>query len=100
MDVSPDMTGAREWRGETAAGPSAARARRQPDPIEMVKMKMRQLGLGHRDMMAYLGGSTGHVSDILNRRRPLTLRMIRRLHEGLGIPAEVLIREYPLCLSG
>ncbi|MDA8230081.1 MAG: hypothetical protein M0006_01950 [Magnetospirillum sp.] len=46
------------------------------------------------DLEPMIGGS-GRVSEVMNRRRPLTLAMIRRLHDGLGLPAEVLVREYP-----
>ncbi len=62
-----------------------------PDPIEAIKFRMEQLGLAKKDMVAYLGYSS-RVSDILHGRRPLTIEMIRELHEGLNIPAEVLIK--------
>ena len=62
-----------------------------PDPIEAIKLRMDQRGLTRRDLEKVLG-SRGRVSEILNRRRPLTLEMIRRLHRELGIPAESLIR--------
>jgi HTH-type transcriptional regulator / antitoxin HigA len=64
-----------------------------PDPIEAIKFRMEQAGLARRDLEAAIGGN-GRVSEILNRRRPLTLQMIRRLHDLFGIPAESLIREY------
>ena len=60
-----------------------------PDPIEAIKFRMEQGGLSMQDLEAYLGR---HVADVLNRKRPLTLAMIRRLYRGLGIPAEVLIQ--------
>ena len=63
-----------------------------PDPIEAIKFRMAQQGLLQRDMAAYLG-SQSRVSEVLNRKRPLSLSMIRALHEGLGIPAEVLLQE-------
>ena len=66
-----------------------------PDPIAAILYHMERLGLTRRDLEPYLG-SRGRVSDILNRRRPLTLAMIRSLHEGLGIPLETLARRYPL----
>jgi HTH-type transcriptional regulator/antitoxin HigA len=57
-----------------------------PDPIEAIKYHMEQSGLHPRDL------SRNRVHEVLNRRRELTLNMIRRLHEGLGIPAESLIK--------
>ncbi len=64
-----------------------------PDPIEAIKFRMEQSGLTRSDLEAAIG-SDGRVSEILNRRRALTLPMIRRLSEMFGIPAESLIREY------
>lgn len=63
-----------------------------PDPVEAIKFRMDQEGLSRRDLEPYIG-PRGRVTEILNRTRALTLPMIRRLHEGLGIPAEVLIQE-------
>ena len=63
-----------------------------PDPIEAIKFRMEQQGLRQKDMVPYLG-SQSKVSEVLNRKRPLSLTMIRALHEGLGIPAEVLLQE-------
>ncbi|GIK81934.1 MAG: transcriptional regulator [Pseudorhodoplanes sp.] len=62
-----------------------------PDPVEAIKYHMDQRGLEPRDLIRFIG-SRNRVHEILNRRRPLTLTMIRRLHEGLGIPAESLIK--------
>jgi HTH-type transcriptional regulator/antitoxin HigA len=62
-----------------------------PDPIDAILFRMEQQGLTRRDLEPYIGGR-GHVSEVLNRKRPLTMAMIRRLHAGLGIPAEILIR--------
>ena len=62
-----------------------------PDPVEAIKYHMEQGGLQPRDLIPYIG-SRNRVHEVLNRRRELTLNMIRRLHEGLGIPAESLIR--------
>lgn len=64
-----------------------------PDPIEAIKYYMESRGLVRRDLEPYLG-SRARVSEILNRKRPLSLTMIRRLNENLGIPAEVLIKPY------
>jgi len=66
-----------------------------PDPIEAIEFHMERLGLTRRDLEPYIG-SRARVSEILNRRRPLTLAMIRRLQEGLGISGETLLRQYPL----
>lgn len=63
-----------------------------PDPIEAIKFRMDQQGLRPRDLTRYIT-SKSKVSEILNRKRPLSLGMIRSLHEGLGIPAEILVRE-------
>lgn len=64
-----------------------------PDPIEAIQYYMESRGLTKRDLESYIG-SRGRVSEILNRKRPLSIEMIRRLHAGLGIPAEVLIQPY------
>lgn len=69
-----------------------------PDPIEAIEFHCERLGLTRRDLEPYIG-SRARVSEILNRRRPLTLAMIRRLQAGLGIPAEILLRPYPLVES-
>lgn len=62
-----------------------------PDPIEAIKFRMEQQGLSVKDLEPFIGQSN-RVYEVLSQKRPLTLRMIRRIHEGLGIPAEVLIR--------
>lgn len=62
-----------------------------PDPIEAIKFRMEQQGLSRRDLEEMIGTRT-RIAEVLNRRRPLSINMIRRLHEKLGIPAEVLIR--------
>jgi len=64
-----------------------------PDPIEAIQYYMESRGLTRRDLESYIG-SRGRVSEVLNRKRPLSIEMIRRLHAGLGIPAEVLIQPY------
>lgn len=66
-----------------------------PDPVAFIEYVMENRGLTRKDLEAYIG-PRGRVSDILNRVRPLSLEMIRRLSAGLDIPAEVLIRDYPL----
>jgi HTH-type transcriptional regulator / antitoxin HigA len=60
------------------------------DPVEVIQFYMDQKGLTRKDMEQYLGNKA-RVSDILNRRRSLSLTMIRRLSHGLGIPADLLI---------
>lgn len=62
-----------------------------PDPVEAIKYFMDSRGLDRRDLEQYIGPS-GRVSEVLSRKRPLTLAMIRKLNAGLGIPAEVLIQ--------
>ena len=62
-----------------------------PDPVEAIKYHMDQGGLKPRDLIPFIG-SRNRVHEVLNRRRPLTLKMIWRLHKGLGIPAESLIK--------
>jgi len=66
-----------------------------PDPIDFLNYIMETRGLARKDLEPYIG-PRGRVSDILNRVRPLTLDMIRRLSAGLGLPAAVLINDYPL----
>jgi HTH-type transcriptional regulator/antitoxin HigA len=63
-----------------------------PDPIEAILFAMEQRGLSRKDLEPLIG-SRARVAEVLNHKRSLTLPMIRRLHEGLGIPAEVLIGE-------
>jgi HTH-type transcriptional regulator/antitoxin HigA len=63
-----------------------------PDPIEAIKYHMDQNGLQARDLIPFIG-SRNRVHEVLNRRRSLTLTMIRRLHRGLGIPAESLLKD-------
>ncbi len=69
-----------------------------PDPIEAIEYHVERLGLTRHDLKPYIG-SRARVSEILNRRRPLTLAMIRKLQAGLGIPAATLLQIYPLAES-
>jgi HTH-type transcriptional regulator / antitoxin HigA len=62
-----------------------------PDPIEAIKFRMEQQGLTRRDLEDSIGTRT-RIAEVLNRKRGLSVGMIRRLHERLGISAEVLIR--------
>lgn len=64
-----------------------------PDPVEAILYHMESRGLSRRDIETYIG-SRARVSEVLNRKRPLTMEMIRNLNKGLGIPAEVLIQPY------
>jgi HTH-type transcriptional regulator/antitoxin HigA len=66
-----------------------------PDPVEAILYCMETRGLTRKDLEPYVG-SRAKVSEILNRKRPLSIEMIRRIHRGLGIPAEVLIQPYEL----
>ena len=63
-----------------------------PDPIEAIRFRMEQAGLSPVDLQPYLQ-SKSKVSEVMNRKRPLSLSMIRALHRGLQIPAEVLVQE-------
>ena len=62
-----------------------------PDPVEAIKFRMEQQGLTRKDLEPYIG-SQSKVSEVLNRKRPLSVAMIRALHTGLGIPSEVLLQ--------
>jgi len=66
-----------------------------PDPVAMIEYILESRGLTRRDLEPYIG-NRARVSEVLNRRRALTLEMIRKLYQGLGIPAEVLIQPYAL----
>lgn len=64
-----------------------------PDPVEAIKFRMEQLGYNQNDL-AEIVGQKGRASEILNRKRKLSLEMIRRLHDKLHIPTDVLIQAY------
>ncbi|MGB4958545.1 MAG: transcriptional regulator [Saprospiraceae bacterium] len=66
---------------------------RSPDPIEVIKYKMESNDLRNKDLVEIIG-SKSKVSEILNRKRRLTLDMIRKISKSLHIPAELLINEY------
>lgn len=68
-----------------------------PDPIEAINYHMESRGLSRRDLESCIG-SRAPVSEVLNRKRPLSIDMIRKLHKRLGIPAEILIQPYK-CLQ-
>jgi HTH-type transcriptional regulator/antitoxin HigA len=63
-----------------------------PDPVEAIRFRMEQSGLAPKDLVPMIG-QLNRVYEVLGRKRSLTLPMIRALHEQLGIPSEVLIRE-------
>ena len=69
-----------------------------PDPIEAINYHLESRGLSDRDLEPYIGNSA-LVTEILSRIRPLSIDMIRRLHSGLGISADVLIQPYSLVKS-
>lgn len=62
-----------------------------PDPVEAIKYHMENQGLQPKDLIPFIG-SRNRVYEVLTRKRPLTLKMVWRLHQGLGIPAESLIK--------
>jgi HTH-type transcriptional regulator/antitoxin HigA len=64
-----------------------------PDPVEAIKFRMDQIGLKQKDLGKILGHKS-RASEILNKKRKLTLEMIRKLHRELKIPTEVLVQEY------
>lgn len=66
-----------------------------PDPIAAIEFMMQQKGLTRRDLEPAIG-SRGRVSEVLSRKRPLTLPMVRALSALLDLPAEVLVQPYPL----
>lgn len=70
-----------------------------PDPVEAIRFRMEQAGLTPKDLEPMIG-RLNRVYEVLTRKRPLTLPMIRRLHAGLGIPAESLIGETSMTATG
>ena len=64
-----------------------------PDPIEAIKFRMEQMGLKQNDLVAAIGFKS-RVSEIMNRKRKLSLEMIRKLSDYLSIPTNVLIQKY------
>jgi len=64
-----------------------------PDPIEAIKFRMEQLNYTNQDL-ANIIGLKSRVSEILNRKRKLSINMIRKLHDALSIPADILLQEY------
>ncbi|OGA18874.1 MAG: DNA-binding protein [Betaproteobacteria bacterium RIFCSPLOWO2_02_FULL_66_14] len=66
-----------------------------PDPIQFLEHVIEARGIARKDLEPYIG-SRARVAEVMNRVRPLTLEMIRRLSSGLKLPAEVLVRDYRL----
>jgi len=66
-----------------------------PDPVALIEFVMEQRGLDRADVGKFIG-ERGRVSEVLSRKRPLSLSMIRNLHSGLGLPAAVLVKPYRL----
>ena len=64
-----------------------------PDPIVAIQHRMEALGMERKDLEPMLG-SKSRVSEVLNRKRKLTMEMVRNLHKGLQLPAEALIQDY------
>ena len=62
----------------------------RPDPVSAIKFRMEQMGLSQQDLVTFIGNRS-KVSEILNRKRNLSLSMIRALNKGLGIPADILL---------
>lgn len=63
-----------------------------PDSVDAIRFRMEQMGMKQQDLIPFIG-SRSKVSEVLNHKKPLTLSMMRALHKGLGIPAEVLLQE-------
>lgn len=61
-----------------------------PDPIEAIKLRMEELNLKNKDLVPYFG-SASKASEVLNRKRPLTFAMVKKLYQQLGIPASILL---------
>ena len=66
-----------------------------PDPIEAIKIRMKELDLKQIDLVSEIGGKS-RVSEVLNRKRKLTIDMVRNLTEKLSLSAGLLIKDYPL----
>lgn len=65
------------------------------DPVEAIRYHIESRGLSEHDLAPYIGNQR-LVSEVLHKKRPLTIEMIRKLHRGLGLSAEILIQPYPL----
>jgi HTH-type transcriptional regulator/antitoxin HigA len=98
MDAAPD-TPEGDWLDVLVTLVEAYEAKHypieDPDPIATIEHRMEALGMTRKDLEPMIG-ARGRVAEILGRKRPLTLTMIRRLTKGMRIPAEVLIQPYAL----
>jgi antitoxin component HigA of HigAB toxin-antitoxin module len=88
----PNATGSRSWPLSSGAYERKHHPMTLPDPIDAIKFRMEQARLKQVNLIPAIG-SKSRVSEVLRRRRPLTLPMIRRLARDFGIPLEVLVRE-------
>lgn len=61
-----------------------------PDPIEAIKFRMEQMGMQQKDLAQFIG-QRSHVSEMLNKKRPLTLKAIKAIHHKMGVPVEVMV---------
>lgn len=100
MGKHPSITPAEELEMELLAHlADQYEAKRFPykpvDPVDMLEFVMESRGLTRTDLIPCLG-SKSKVSEVLSRKRPLSLAMIRKLHRTLGIPADLLVEEYAL----
>ena len=68
----------------------------KPDPIDAIKFRMEQMGINRTDLQKIVHCDRGRVSEILNKRRSLSLNMIRAFNHELKIPSDVLVQEYKL----
>ena len=89
---SPEFDELEVWGTLVAAYEDAHHPVPPPSPIEAIEFVMDQKGLKQKDLIPFIGNKS-KVSEVLHDKRNLTLRMIRALHQGLGIPADTLLRE-------
>lgn len=68
----------------------------EPDPIEAIIFRMEQLGINRAELQKIIHCGRGRISEVLNKKRPLTLSMIRAFNHELHIPSDVLVQEYQL----
>jgi HTH-type transcriptional regulator / antitoxin HigA len=67
----------------------------EPDPVEAIKIRMEEMGINQSDLVGIIG-EKGKVSEVLNRKRKLSLNMIRNLHKKLNLSPTILIQDYKL----
>ena len=70
-----------------------------PDPIDAIKFRMEQLGINRSELQGIIHCGRGRISEVLNRKRPLSLNMIRAINHELHIPSDILVQEYKLAES-